>query len=193
MTTMTTRKEQKVITGTERLASSVNGNPRYRVTFADGTDARTGVDSGIAYGITNSDLRGGPVEVTFDGRGNIIDARPVNEPWSDEEAAKLASLARQVLAGDAFHKRGHDGYGADVLTRENCGACVLAGYEDPSGEQTVDRDGPNYAGWARLYVEARRPIPERWRQAFDRELHSDNAAYSAALARDIATFGVSYE
>lgn len=79
MTTMTTRKEQKVITGTERLASSVNGNPRYRVTFADGTDARTGIDSQIGYSITNSDLHRVPVEVTFDGRGNLIDARPVSD------------------------------------------------------------------------------------------------------------------
>ena len=38
----------------KRLASSLNGNPRYLVRV-DGWTARTSVDSMIAYGITNFD------------------------------------------------------------------------------------------------------------------------------------------
>lgn len=53
--------------------------------------------------------------------------------------------------------------------------------------------GPNYAGWARVYVEARKPIPQKWKQAFEAERKSDNKAYAAALEEVIAHFGVRFE
>lgn len=80
------------------------------------------------------------------------------------------------------------------LTRENCGACVLNGYisRDDRQNGARDSDGPNYAGWARIYVQAGRHIPAKWHKAFDAELASDNQAYSDALRRDIYIFGVRF-
>ena len=66
---------------------------------------------------------------------------------------------------------------------------MLQGYHDKDDDEHKREDGPNYAGWARIYTEARRPIPVKWRKALARELLSDNAAYSNALRRSIATFG----
>lgn len=61
---------------TTRLASSKNGNPRFLVTFDDGTAYPTGVDSSCAYGIDNSELDG-EVQVLIE-RGNIRDIRPLD-------------------------------------------------------------------------------------------------------------------
>lgn len=60
----------------ERMPSSVNGNPRYRVTFTDGTSAPTQPDSGWAYGAENPEHLGVPLEVHYNGRGHITYARP---------------------------------------------------------------------------------------------------------------------
>lgn len=114
------------------------------------------------------------------------------EPWGEDEAKRHAAIARQVMYRDEFHNARHYGEN-DPLTRANCGPCVLSGYADPDDTEHDPNDGPNYAGWARLYVQANRPIPERWREAFHRELHvADNPSYSVALARDIATYGVTF-
>jgi hypothetical protein len=105
--------------------------------------------------------------------------------WSESEAANLQRTARRL-----FRDHGHTGY-ADKLTRDNCGACALAGY----GEST---DGgraplaPNYAGWARDYVQAGRGIPARWVDAFGAELSGENQRYADALRRDVATFGARF-
>jgi hypothetical protein len=98
---------------------------------------------------------------------------PHREPhWGADEAKNLAAIARSMFRGHAYE---HVGIDAD-----NCSYCALT-----SGGP----EGPNYAGWGRLYVEAGRLIPGRWREAFQCELESDNAAYAAALRRSIATFG----
>jgi hypothetical protein len=78
-----------------------------------------------------------------------------------------------------------------MTSRSNCGACVLAGYIDPRdrAERHIG-DGPNYAGWARVYVQAGRAIPRHWRRAFRAELRSENRQYAEALARDVVTYGV---
>lgn len=80
--------------------------------------------------------------------------------------------------------------------RMNCGACALEGYEPRRGWGdgfSVKRDGPNYAGWARVYVEACRVIPNKWKGAFRRELRSDNKAYTQALWVSILLFGVRFD
>lgn len=66
-----------------RQRSSRNGNPRYLVTFADGTSYRTGVDSSCAYGIGNSELDN-VVQVKIE-RGCIVDIRPLNLQQLDTE------------------------------------------------------------------------------------------------------------
>ena len=86
-----------------------------------------------------------------------------------------------------------------ALVRENCAACILAGYCPDCGRHRIGcphqvERGPNYAGWARVYVGDRRPIPAKWRAAFTRELErTDNPAYLAALLADIAANGVRFE
>ena len=74
----------------------------------------------------------------------------------------------------------------------NCVHCCLRGEGLPN---TADDQGraPNYAGWARLYVQAERTIPARFAQAFAEELNSSNEAYRYALIYDIAHWGVSVE
>lgn len=110
------------------------------------------------------------------------------EKWEAVEAQRMRRLALLQLTdhGHSWSFRDRDDR---QLTRENCAACVLNGYGDR--DEPGDR-APNYAGWARVYVQAGNVIPKKYRAAFDAELASDNAAYAAALARDIATFGVHY-
>lgn len=91
------------------------------------------------------------------------------------------------------HNHAHRDKSPDV--RRNCGACALMGYEPRGGWGdgfSVKRDGPNYAGWARVYVEAVRAIPKKWEEAFRRELRSNNKAYARALWVSILLFGVRF-
>lgn len=104
-------------------------------------------------------------------------------PWDAETSTQQARLARQLLKCE-----GHGQWAGDVLTRENCGACVLRGY----GMTENGWDAPNYAGWARIYVQARRPVPEAWRAAFLSELNDENERYRDALRRDVLTYGVTF-
>lgn len=71
---------------------------------------------------------------------------------------------------------------------DNCAHHALRGEHIA---HTADRKGrePNYAGWGRLYVQAGRPIPARFREAFEAY---DNQAYARALRDDIERYGVSY-
>jgi len=94
------------------------------------------------------------------------------EKWSPDEARRWKSIALAIFAERCAHR--------SRLEVDNCGKCQLTHGDD---------DGPNYAGWARLYIEAGRAIPEKWRAAFQRELDSDNKSYANALRRSIATFG----
>jgi hypothetical protein len=114
--------------------------------------------------------------------------------WSDIERDDYGNTARNVMYGDPYHNSGACRRGGPD-ERENCAGCVLRGYTPRGGwgdDINVRRDGPNYAGWARVYVESQTAIPARWRDAFERELHSDNEAYAAALALSVATFGVHF-
>ncbi len=59
------------------MSTSGNGNPRYRVTFADGTTFTTEPDAQVNYGITNSDYDG-DVEIELNGAGRIVGIRAVS-------------------------------------------------------------------------------------------------------------------
>ncbi len=65
----------KRITELKRLNSSVNGNPRYRVTFDDGSSAITQSDAMFCYAITNPEMRS-DVIVTYTRAGRIADITP---------------------------------------------------------------------------------------------------------------------
>lgn len=116
--------------------------------------------------------------------------------WTPEEADNLGRQAERLFK--------HDRHGRLVLERENCSGCVLQGYQsseeareakrDKTGSMVlVDRDGPNYAGWERAYVQTGRRIQLRWAPAFVAALDDpENPAYAAALLKDINTFGVAF-
>lgn len=92
---------------------------------------------------------------------------------------------KQLTALQLFSRHDHSPTN-DPDVRENCGACTLAGYH-PKGER---RDFINYAGWARVYIQAGRFIPVNLRYAFLAELASSNRAYADALKQDIRDFGI---
>lgn len=106
------------------------------------------------------------------------------KPHDPSKAADLRRTALRLL-GD----HGHNPSDRDRLTRENCGACVLGGYDafrNEHGHPTV-----NYAGWERIYVQAGRHVGPRFRRAFLDALEDDsNPAYLSGLLADIATFGM---
>jgi hypothetical protein len=98
----------------------------------------------------------------------------MREPLTDDEAKQLRKTAQMCFS----HYTGCRGRDPD-----NCSGCALIN----GGE-----GGPNYAGWARVYVEAGRTIPLNWKAAFQRELDSDNRAYAEFLQRCIEYFGVRF-
>jgi hypothetical protein len=71
------REEIHAIDHTVRLNNTVNGNPRYRVYFTDGTEAVTQSDASVAYGIENSDMQGVPLLISFSRNGTIVYAKKV--------------------------------------------------------------------------------------------------------------------
>lgn len=62
----------------ERMNCSVNGNPKYRVHFADGTSAVTSSDAGFCYAINNKEYRDADLEVTYTAAGRIANIHPVS-------------------------------------------------------------------------------------------------------------------
>jgi len=92
----------------------------------------------------------------------------------------------QRIAWQLFSRHDHNRHETSQEVRENCGACTLAGYH-PKGER---RDFINYAGWARVYIQAGRFIPKNIRFAFLAELASSNRAYADALKQDIRDYGI---
>ena len=111
------------------------------------------------------------------------------------KVAEAKDYSENRIALQLLIRHDHNPSDKSTLTRQNCGACILNGYlgqyERSQGQKVSD--GPNYAGWARVYVQARRVIPRKWHKAFEDELESDNTAYSNALKRDIEVFGVTFE
>lgn len=91
---------------------------------------------------------------------------------------------KQRIARSLFTRHDHTDMSQDV--RQSCAACMLNGYH-PKGER---RDFINYAGWARVYIEAGRFIPSNLQMAFLAELASENRAYANALIQDIRDFGI---
>lgn len=109
--------------------------------------------------------------------------------WPETEARQLRAISRQLFKHGDWEHTGD-------LERESCSACVLRGFlsESSKADRAAGHDdsaGPNYAGWARVYVEAGEIIPPEFRAAFEAERkRTDNLAYVEALERSIATFGV---
>lgn len=123
-----------------------------------------------------------------------------SETWPTEKQREMRNMAHNVMypaehAAGRPHRIVESWLGQEDMERENCGACVLRGYISDSSRADgyTDADGPNYAGWARVYVECGREIPAKWRAAFEAQRNSDNRAYAHALEVSINTFGVRWE
>jgi hypothetical protein len=67
----------KIIDSLERLNNDREGNPRWRVNFTDGTTANTAAGYQIGYSIDNSEFVGVPLELIYNGKGEITRAKPV--------------------------------------------------------------------------------------------------------------------
>lgn len=109
------------------------------------------------------------------------------ERWTPKEARQHRLIAQRI-----YSVHDHNPSDRDKLTRENCAACILHGYR-PQDSELKRSEGPNYAGWARILVEAGVTIPAVWREAFAAERASDNHRYAEALERSILTYGVRME
>jgi hypothetical protein len=55
----------------------VNGNPRYDISFDDGTIATSQSDASFCYAINNPEFRNRQVEVTFTRAGRVAHIEPV--------------------------------------------------------------------------------------------------------------------
>lgn len=123
-----------------------------------------------------------------------------NETWAPEKRREYRNMAMNAMypaehAAGRPHRIPAEWADDTDMIRESCGACVLRGYisESARADGWTEEDGPNYAGWARVYVESNSRIPTKWRAAFERERNSDNRAYARALEISINTYGVRWE
>lgn len=107
--------------------------------------------------------------------------------WSTDERLELARTARGLFRRHE-HPDTFETADDERMCRENCGACALAGYGAHDDDGTAPL-APNYAGWARAYVQAGKRIPPEWVDGFRAELSSSNGRYADALATDVRTFG----
>jgi hypothetical protein len=74
----------KTIANLKRLKNTVNGNPRYIVTFTDGTSIRTQGDSMLGYSVENPEYRDVPLKLEVNGRGTLSGLEPV--PFDQAQA-----------------------------------------------------------------------------------------------------------
>jgi hypothetical protein len=73
--------------------------------------------------------------------------------------------------------------GCKYRDTDNCSGCALT---------NLNQDAPNYAAWPLAYMENRRTIPAKWRNAFKAEMISDNELYANNIKRTIAKYGVRF-
>jgi uncharacterized protein YbdZ (MbtH family) len=66
---------------------------------------------------------------------------------------------------------------------DNCSGCALT---------DTRQAAPNYSAWPLAYMENNRTIPAKWREAFKRELRSDNTAYAENVRRTMERLGVRF-
>jgi hypothetical protein len=62
---------------------------------------------------------------------------------------------------------------------DNCSGCALT---------HGGNEGPNYSAWPLAYIENRRSIPIKWRNALVAELRSDNRLYADNIRAKIAQY-----
>src|SRR5258708_35986869 len=65
---------------------------------------------------------------------------------------------------------------------DNCSACALT---------ATRQDAPNYSSWPNTYIENKRAIPAKWRDAFKAELKNENTAYVENIISNIEKYIIS--
>jgi hypothetical protein len=92
------RTFRAVITSTERMNSSTNGNPRFRAFLSSGDALPTEPDAMLAYGFENPGNIGQPVLLTVNGRGWITHLDPIPpEEWEESDDLKISDRLAQQL------------------------------------------------------------------------------------------------
>lgn len=130
-----------------------------------------------------------PTTLYLGAGGTTLGPALLLEPWDDPTRENEARMARAILRGDEGHQKGCASGAFRVWERDTCGTCAALGW-GAHNEEHPPHEGPNYAGWARVYVQAREPIPRAWMPAFLAHLNDEeNDGYREALRRDVATFG----
>lgn len=115
-------------------------------------------------------------------RGRRVSVEEVGDTHSKIEARTLRAQALSLLS--CSHSSP-----APREDRDHCGACALKGYGALSAEESDSgHASPNYAGWARVYTQAGKTVPECWSEDFSHAFDGDSA-YSLALRKDVRTFG----
>lgn len=92
------RTFQSTITSTERLGTSRNGNPSWRVHLDNEAVLRTQTDAAIGYEIGNSAITNVPVDITVNGRNEIWNVEPISPAVQAQRAAMAAQLAQAHAA-----------------------------------------------------------------------------------------------
>jgi hypothetical protein len=73
--------------------------------------------------------------------------------------------------------------GCRLRDPDNCSGCALT---------DTRQESPNYAAWPLAYMENRRTIPAKWRDAFKRELRSSNKPYADNVRQTMERLGVRF-
>lgn len=96
--------------------------------------------------------------------------------WDADKAASQTRTAQYILLDHGPH--------SDRIARDNCAACAVNRYSAT--------EAPGYAGWLRVYVQARKPVPVQHFNTEVLEAYRENEGYYAAILRDIATYGITF-
>lgn len=114
----TTQLERRTIERTERLTNSVNGNPRFRFYFTDGSVADLSSDASFGYEAENPEYRPGrTVDVCFTRAGRVEYMKPVATDrfkvsvfpvYEDGDSGDLCAYSEMGSLWAAMERAGHD-------------------------------------------------------------------------------------
>jgi hypothetical protein len=96
---MSKKYEVKTIGRVERLGVSACGNPYFAVHFADGTTARTRINSPINYGLESSGNLNVPVAVYTTKAGRVWDIVPLDKLKEDDSKYRWIVYLNQPVFG----------------------------------------------------------------------------------------------
>lgn len=103
----------KIIAKLKRLRNTLNGNPRWEVTFTDGTTLRTKANAEIASVIENREYHDTPLVVEINGRGTISNLTPdaPNREGSADNAWYIDREFRKLQRSEEYRVKVWSGTG----------------------------------------------------------------------------------